>query len=209
MFKKSFLGGEKEEKVIDEIRKHIKILCSTCETFKRALKEGKEDLMLKVSELEREGDIVRREVIANIFEGAFLPFLRPNICKFVEIVDNAIDEIKDGAQKYVMNLRLEEEIKNDCIQIADLNLKICEMLSLAFETLLSGEDLREKSLAVRIYEKRIDEIEFNLIKKLIKREVKNFWEGKILSDFISHLANISDIIEDASDYLQIINVSIR
>ncbi|MDL1971345.1 MAG: TIGR00153 family protein [Candidatus Desulfofervidaceae bacterium] len=209
MFKKSFWGGEREERVIDNIKRHIKILCSACETFKRGLEEENEDLMLGVSDLEREGDIVRREVIANIYEGAFLPFLRPNICKFVEIVDNAIDKVEDTAQKFIMNLKLEEETKNDCVKIADLNLKICQMLLLTFEALLGGEDLREKNLAIRIYEKKVDEIKFYLIKKLIKKEVKNFWEGKILSDFISHLTNVSDIIEDAGDYLQIINVSIR
>jgi len=31
----------------------------------------------------------------------------------------------------------------------------------------------------------------------------------MISDFIYHLTNISDLIEDASDYLQIINVSLR
>jgi predicted phosphate transport protein (TIGR00153 family) len=83
------------------------------------------------------------------------------------------------------------------------------MLLIAFDTLFNKGDLREKTLAIRIYEKKVDEIKFDLISKLRKKEVKDFWEGRILSDFISYLTRISDVIEDASDYLHIINLSLR
>jgi uncharacterized protein Yka (UPF0111/DUF47 family) len=84
-----------------------------------------------------------------------------------------------------------------------------EMLLIAFETLFGKGDLREKTLAIRIYEKQVDEIKFDMIKKLRDKEVKNFWHGKMLSDFISFHTRISDVIEDASDYLHIINISLR
>jgi hypothetical protein len=86
---------------------------------------------------------------------------------------------------------------------------MCEMLLLAFETLSSREDLREKTLAIRIYEKKIDELKFDLLNKLRTKEVKGYWEGKILSDFISYLTQVSDVVEDASDYLYIISVSLK
>jgi predicted phosphate transport protein (TIGR00153 family) len=69
--------------------------------------------------------------------------------------------------------------------------------------------LREKTLAIRIYEKKVDDMKFDLIGRLRNKEVKNFWEGRALSDFISYLTHISDVIEDASDYLHIINLSMR
>jgi len=83
------------------------------------------------------------------------------------------------------------------------------MFLITFETMLKGDDLREKTLAIRIYEKKIDDIKFSLIKDIRKIPINNFWEGKTLSDFISGITNVSDIIEDASDYLQIINVSMK
>ena len=70
-------------------------------------------------------------------------------------------------------------------------------------------DLREKTLAIRIYEKQVDEIKYDLMNKLSEKEVKNFWHGKMLSDFVDFLARISNVIEDASDYLHIINISLR
>ena len=39
--------------------------------------------------------------------------------------------------------------------------------------------------------------------------VKDFWEGRILAEFVDGLTAISDVVEDASDYLHIINVSMK
>ena len=210
MLEKVFSGGKTEQRVIENIKKHIKTLCSASDCFKKAVEEQNKDLMLCVSDLEREGDSIRREIISTIYEGAFLPFLRPNICRFVEVVDEAFDTLKDAALAFdYLDPQLDKEIEDEYIKISDINLKMCEMLLLAFETLSSREDLREKTLAIRIYEKKIDELKFDLLNKLRTKEVKGYWEGKILSDFISYLTQVSDVVEDASDYLYIISVSLK
>lgn len=207
---KNVFGGSTEQKVIDDIRKHIHTLSSAAECFKKGLEEWDKDHMYCVSDLEREGDSIRREIISTIYEGAFLPFLRTNICRYVEIVDEAFDALKDAAFEFnYLGQELEEEIREDCIKIASINKEMCEMLTIAFDTLFNKGDLREKTLAIRIYEKKVDDIKFELISKLRKKEVKDFWEGRILSDFIAYLTHISDVIEDASDYLHIMNLSMR
>lgn len=207
---KNIFGGKKELRVIENIRRHISILHSASECFKKALEARSKNQMYCVPDLEREGDSVRREIISAIYEGAFLPFIRSNICRFVEIVDEAFDILEDAASEFeYLGPKLDEDIEEDCIKIADINLNMCDMLLIAFETLFDKGDLKEKTLAIRIYEKQVDEIKFDLISKLRKKEVKDFWEGSILSDFISYLTRISDVIEDASDYLHIINLSLR
>lgn len=209
MLKRVF-GDNTEQKVIDNIKKHMQILCSASECFKKGLQGWDKDQMYSVADLEREGDSVRREIISMIYEGAFLPFLRTNICRFVEIVDEAFDVLKDAAFEFEnLGPKLDEEIREDCIKISDINQQMCDMLILAFDTLFNKGDLREKTLAIRIYEKKVDDMKFDLISKLRNKEVKDFWEGKTLSDFISYLTLISDVIEDASDYLHIINLSMR
>ena len=200
--------GKKEQKVIENIRRHIKLLCAACEDFKSALETNNRNLMRNVVELEREGDSIRREIIASIYEGAFLPYLRPDLCKFVEIVDDVFDLLKDTASHY-LDTEIPDQIKGECVKVALLNIGICEMLLITFEAMLEGKDLREKTLAIRIYEKRIDDLKFSLIKEVREIPTRDFWDGKILSDFMSGLTMISDIIEDASDHLQMINVSMR
>ena len=207
---KTVFGGNTEQKVIDSIKKHMQILYSASECFKKGLQELNKDQMYCVAELEREGDSVRREIISTIYEGAFLPFLRTNICRFVEIVDEAFDVMKDAASEFEnLGPKLDQDIREDCIQIAEINQQMCDMLIIAFDTLFNKGDLREKTLAIRIFEKRVDDMKFDLIGRMRNKEVRNFWEGKTLSDFISYLTHISDVIEDASDYLHIINLSMR
>jgi len=207
---KNVFGGSTEQKVIDNIRKHMQILYSASGCFKKGMEEWDKEQMYCVADLEREGDSIRREIISTIYEGAFLPFLRTNICRFVEIVDEAFDVLKDAALEFEhLGPELDAEIREDCIKIADINQQMSDMLMIAFHTLFNKGDLREKTLAIRIYEKKVDDIKFDLISKLRKKEVKDFWEGRILSDFILYLTHISDVIEDASDYLHIINLSMR
>ncbi len=207
-FEKIMFISKKEEKVTDNMRKHIKLLCNACSLFGTAIEKNDRSLMQDLIDIERESDSIRREIISKIYEGAFLPYLRPDLCRFVEIVDHVFDILEDTVL-YYLDGKIPEQIKGECIRVAYLNSKICEMLLITFEAMLKGDDLREKTLAIRIYEKKIDDIKFGLIKDIRKIPVNNFWEGKILSDFISGITNISDIIEDASDSLQIINVSMK
>jgi predicted phosphate transport protein (TIGR00153 family) len=206
--RKALSQGNREQIVVEDMKRHIRLLCTACETFKCALEESNRSLMRHVMDLEREGDSIRREIISNVHDGAFLPYLRPDLCKFVEVVDSVFDILEDTASFY-LDARIPEDIHQECVRVALLNQRICEMLLLAFEAMLKGEDLSEKTLAVRIYEKKVDDIKFDLSRDLRKTSVESFWEGKALADFVSGLTTISDIIEDASDYVQIIAVAMR
>lgn len=209
MFLEKILShGKKERYVIEDIRRHIGLLCTACDVFKAALEKQNRDLVWEVVELEREADSVRRQVISHIYEGAFLPYLRPDLCKFVEIVDEVFDVLKETAFYCVEN-EVPGPLRDESIRVALLNFRMCDMLMSSFDAMLQGEDLREKTLAVRIFEKKIDDIKHDLSKEAEQVEVHNFWAGKALSDFITNLTMISDVIEDASDHLQIINVSTR
>jgi uncharacterized protein len=210
VLEKVFFSGKKEQTVIEKIKKHIQILNAAAECFRKAVENRDREQLYCVSDLEREADSIRREIVSMIYEGAFLPYLRSNLCRFVEIVEEAFDLLKEAASEFeYMAQGLDKEIEDDCIKIAEKNLQMGEMLLIAFETLYGKDDLREKTLAIRIYEKQVDEIKYDLVKKLSKIEVKNFWHGKMLSDFVDFLTRISNIIEDASDYLHIINISLR
>jgi predicted phosphate transport protein (TIGR00153 family) len=206
--RKALFQGKHEQGVVENMKNHVQLLCSACDSFKNALETGNRGLMRQVVELERKGDSIRREIISNVYEGAFLPYLRPDLCKFAELVDDVFDRLGDTAT-YYLDAKLPEPLRDECVRIALLNVRICEMFLVTFEAMLQGEDLREKTLAVRIYEKKIDDLKFGLLKDLRKTPVDGFWQGKVLADFISGLVTLSDIIEDASDHLQIINVSMR
>lgn len=203
-----FSLGKKEREVTEDMRAHLQLLCDACETFKGAIEKRDRNLMRRVIDLERQGDSVRRRVISHIYEGAFLPYLRPDLCRFAEVVDEVFDLLKDTAT-YSLDTDLPEALRSECVRVALLNFRMAEMLMITFEAMLKGQDLREKTLAIRIYEKKIDNMKFDIIGAAQQVPVADFWSGKMLSDLISGLTSISDIIEDASDHLQILNVGTR
>ena len=173
MFDKIFSQGKKERAVIDEIDGHLRLLVTACMDFHQGVKEKDRALVREVRDLEREGDTIRREIIAAIYSGAFLPFLRPELSRFVETVDQVFDDIENVANHY-LDMEPPETIMPECIRVGFFNVRICEMLQISFAAMLKGDNLREKSLAIRIYEKKIDDIKFNLLREVRKIPVKRF-----------------------------------
>jgi predicted phosphate transport protein (TIGR00153 family) len=209
MFLKKILSyGKQEDQVIENVKKHLQLLCLAFDSFYRGIKKNDSSMMREVIDLEREGDSVRREIIEIIYAGAFLPYLRPDLCRFVEAIDKVFDSLEDTALNY-SDVALAEQIREECVRVALMNTNMCEMLAISFDAMVNGEDLREKALAIRIYEKKIDDIKFSMLKEMRTIPVDNFWQGRTLAEFVSDLITISDMIEDASDYLQIINFSMR
>ena len=209
MFLKKILSyGKQEDQVIENNKKHLQLLYLAFDSFYSGIKKNDSSMMREVIDLEREGDSVRREIIETIYAGAFLPYLRPDLCRFVEAIDRVFDSLEDTALNY-SDVALPEQIREECVRVASMNTNMCEMLAISFAAMVNGEDLREKALAIRIYEKKIDDIKFNILKEMRTTPVENFWQGRTLAEFVSDLITISDMIEDASDYLQIINFSMR
>jgi uncharacterized protein len=209
MFLEKLLShGKKERQVTEDIRRHVGLLCTACSVFTTALDKQDRNRMMDVIDLEREGDSIRREVISQIYRGAFLPHLRQDLCKFLELVEEVFRLLKDTVSYYLEG-GLPAILKDDSIRVALLNQRMSEMLLITFDAMLRGEDLREKIFAIRIYEKKIDDIKFTLIGDAREVPIENFWKGKVLSDLLSSLTSISDTIEDASDHLQIIHLSTR
>jgi len=207
-FKKILSLGKPENRVLEMIREHVDILCNACWLFKTALEKRDTDLFRSVADREREGDRIRRSIIEAIYEGAFLPYIRPDLCKFVETLDQIFDKLQDAAFDG-LEVDIPESIETESIRVTHMNARMCEILKIMLVRLSKEDDLREKALAIRIYEKKIDDMKFSLLRDMRRIPVEDFWQGRILAEFIENLTGISNTIEDASDLLQIVNLSLR
>lgn len=209
MFLRKLIGhGNLEKDVVQDIDRHIQFLADGCDVFHKAIQKYNHQGMLQVKEAEREADVVRRDIVYKIYKGAFLPYLRPELTRFVEIVDQVFDLLERAATNHT-EIRLPEVLRSEAARVAYLNRQMCEMLRITFQSMLAGEDLREKLLAIRIYEKRIDDLEIWLMKDARSIQIHDFWEGHLLSSFLSDLCTVSDRIEDAGDHLAIISSIIK
>ncbi|MCX7823727.1 MAG: TIGR00153 family protein [Syntrophobacterales bacterium] len=207
MFKRFFYSEKNEQLVLKEMRTHLELLEQACRCFVDFLKGGDKRFLEEIVEIEREGDIVRRNILSTLYKGAFLPYLRPNIYRFVEIIDETLDLLKDKARLCEF-ISIPPILLDDTLQIAVLNTEMVRMLIIAFDTFVAGDDLRERVLAVRIYEKRIDDLYHDLFLRITKVSVEDFWQGRGLGDFFSLLVKLSDLVEDAGDVLSLLHLSL-
>ncbi len=207
-FRLSF--GKAEEEVINLFREHMNTVKMACEVFLLAMETDDKGLLNQVCELERQGDKLRREIALKLYGGAFLPAMRGTLYKLAETIDEILDMLEDTAIDYLrLNLHLDDEIREMCVRVAKINVKMSKDLLEAFNALRHGNSLENKTVKIRAREREIDVLRNRIYERMIKKEVSNYWEGKILSDFIDHLVDVSDIIEDAADLIQILNVSLR
>ncbi len=197
-----------EERVINGISQMISLAFSACESLRKAVEDKNKALLEEVFRLEREGDEIRRNITLEIYRGAFLPYLRPNIFRLVEIVDEILNTTEESA----MNFQKVEDLKfleiQEIYSILELNVKICSILSKNFSNFLKDpERLREGVIVVRIMEKEADNMKFAILEKLKEFNV-GFWDGYFISNFVESLERLSDVAEDAMDMLQIILLSL-
>jgi len=207
MFKRLFSSEKHEQVVLQEMKKHLELLERASQCLVNFLKSGDRSFLDEIFEIEREGDIVRRDILTVLYKGAFLPYLRPSLYRFVELVDETLDLVEDAA-RLLEFVSLSQSLRDDAFQIAVLNTEMVQMLIIAFDSFVAGDDLKEKILAIRLYEKRIDDLYHDLSYRLVDVPVENFWQGRGLADFLSFLVKISDLVEDIADVLSLIHLSL-
>ncbi len=206
--KKFVLGGEKEREVIETIREHINLVVSSNELMKTIIETGDREVIGEICEMEKMGDAMRRDVIIKIYAGAFIPALRSNFCNLVEMLDEVLDELEDLAMLYLMIDQLPDALLPDFVRIAEINLRMSQYLRDAFNA-LEGGDLSQILLRIKISEEEVDGIKGRLYQKLHLINYDSYLEWHFLMKFMDKLVNISDLVEDAADVIQILNVSIR
>lgn len=207
--KKFMLGGEKEKEVIEKFKEHIALVIEANEILKTAIEQKDAELIKEICEIERHGDVTRREIVLMIYEGAFIPALRANFCRLAESIDEILDTVEDVAILYLMIGEIKEDILADIIRISEVNLKMSKKLLETFENLEKDEDMSEKLLKIKISEEEVDSIKGKLYPKLKDVQFNSFAEWHFFINFVEKMITVSDLIEDSADIIQIINVSLR
>lgn len=206
--KKMFERG-KEREIVDLMKDLITLIRDASEIFLNCLRENDRVGIAEVCEIEKIGDSVRREIALKLYEGAFLPGIRGNLYRLAETLDEVLDTIEDATIMFMMIPQLYDDIRESCVRIAEINMKMADELFKTFTALESDEDLKDRTIRIRIMEEEVDAIKRDIFKRLMGKEVGTFWEGMAIHNFIKHLTNVSDLIEDAGDLIQILNVSLR
>lgn len=167
---------------------------------------------INVDHLETDADAMRRAVNDLLYRGAFLPIFRSDIHNFVERLDLIADAAETTCD-FLLGQRPEitPEAADPLRQILRQTLDAYAALHEAvtnFFTSANERVIRERLTVVGITESAIDDIEWKLTRQIFTAELP--LAAKIhLNQFLETLTEISDQIEDAGDYLDILLIGLK
>ncbi|MGC9174615.1 MAG: DUF47 domain-containing protein [Thermoprotei archaeon] len=210
--------GKREALAIETIIKEVKTVTETVRSMEGVIKGASagdwtvvEAESEKVSRNEEKADLVHREGMVIISEGAFFAGIREDILNLMETIDNIADYSKD-ASRVIAQFPVRPSDYNAVFSADDpMSLvKKAEDAMYILETCIkqlfsNPKESVKLAMDVERKEEEGDEIKARLIKKIFQNkssmDVLTLLE---LKDFILWLDNVLDAIEAASDIAIII-----
>ena len=208
----------KGKKILEMVDAHYEQSLSSFDHFSAFLEEylsnGASEaaltLMDKIDEEERKADELRRSIVTEFLNGGMLAQTRSEILKIVTLVDGIANKCQSLCKLMVyQKVSFMGSVKEDLREMLRLTQVQLEFLSEAIEALFSNyEPLLKDSKqleAVKHNEELIDEIEIGIIKTLFESDA-DLSEKNQQRYFVSKIADISDLIENIADEVQIMVV---
>jgi predicted phosphate transport protein (TIGR00153 family) len=169
-------------------------------------KSFKEDAY-QVHTIEHEADKVRRKIAEKLHEGAFLPIFREDYLILVERMDKIANRAESTCDLVVLTRpRIPEFLVQDFSELVDVTTSTFDPLKEAIQTYQKDyKRLMEAAHQIRLSERKIDQMVWNITKKLFKSKLDKA-EKLHLKQLIDAIADISDRIEDGADKLEAMEV---
>ncbi len=207
-----FSTGKIEKEVKGLIQQHIdlvdqclmdlnKMLVSAC-----AKKGECPEFTIRIHNNETAADKLRRTILQKIEKGAFLPNLRGELLKLIEIIDDVANRSETVGDYYVLyQPEFTDEQAKTLVEIGKMTKVAFDLLKEAYGSLFKNFNKTvEKCAEIELIEEQIDTIEWRIRKDIFKGE--DLAMNILKKDYVLLLCDISDKIEDASDMLEIMVV---
>lgn len=172
--------------------------------------EGFKEDAYQVHKLEHKADTVRRNIALKLYEGAFMPIFREDYILLAEVVDE-VANLTESASDFIVLTRpmIPEFLQQNFLEMVDATTDSYVPLTEALEMFNKDlSHLMEMTRKVGDKEQAVDEIFWELTKKLFKSRLDKA-EKLHLQQLFDRIAQISNIVEDAADRLEIMAVKRR
>ncbi len=227
----SILGGRMEKDAFEILRGNAKAVTAVVKKFEEVVKayfidqdtEKAETLGRELSKLETKADGGRRDFLALLNRGAFLPAVRGDLAWLAERLDRVADTAEGAMRVLLLRKHLATELrkvekKNKKIKdieerlfkMAGTTTATVELLQESVESLtINIDDALRKAHDVDNLEHQVDLIEGSIVNDVYELE-KLFSPLSVvqLIDFIRRFGNISDRAEDMSDSMAILAMTL-
>lgn len=227
----SIIGGKNEQRAFEILKNNAKTVTETVRKFEEVVKAyfidedvGRaERLGRELSNIETKADGGRREFIAMLNQGAFLPAFRGDLAWLAERLDRIADTAEGATRVLLMRKQLFNalkkaerrnrkilDIKKRLRKMATATTETVELLQRAVEVLaVNIDDALRKARDVDNLEHQVDLIEGSLINDIY--ELEKLFDPLTVSqlvEFIRRLGNIADRAEDMSDSIVILALTL-
>ncbi|MCT4613228.1 MAG: DUF47 family protein [Clostridia bacterium] len=208
-----FQKGKQIDELINTHMNSVKECKYTFEEFiSEVFNEGPdarlEALVKKISRLESDADEHRHESIKNLLNGSLLPDTRREMLKIVDGIDRIANDIEEISKEiYLQKMKFPKEFHDQILDVEKKEQEQLELLCKVIDNLLLNTNKYEDNIdmikEIRSLESDIDDIEFAMIKELYDMKYELAYKNQVRVA-ISSIADISDLIENISDLLEII-----
>ena len=205
------------EVMISEQLKDVKECLVSFESFIRAACttdvnfDTLDALAVSVGLKESTADDSLRSMIDALGEGVYLPSTRESLIDIATMCDKVANKCESAANMIVFQqFTIPTEYNEAMVEIVALTHKQFDILENAVKTLFTKVDelVRDHKILdeIRALESEVDAIEQGLYRKIFKLDM-GLAERTQLASFVDLVADLSDIIENIADKIQIMIIS--
>ena len=216
MLGKNSKGTKIHALIMEEVR-DVKSCLISFEGFLRAsttpetVVETLRVLAAGVSQAEDVADVSLRKMIDSLAGGAFLPSTREELIEISTNCDRIANKCEHFANMAVFQrFRFPADFNQDIMEIVSITHDQFEILEKSISKLFAnfGELAKDHKILdeIRAYESAVDKIEQNLYDRIFAMDI-TLAEKMQLTQFVEYLADLSDIIENLADKIQIMLIT--
>ncbi len=196
-----------EIKVYEKVINHAEVCASTAKALREAIDAAikgdmPRDLIERVYELEKQADVLRRQILDDLAKGGLPPLTREDFVRLAERVDKVADWSKEAARliKASQGLSLDDELKALVRSLAEAEVKAANLLHRALTEMQSSYD--SALSIIKEIEKLEDEADEDYVKALALTAKLPCPKMVLVERLIDAIENAIDACEDASDVLE-------
>lgn len=202
--------GKKEKKIINMFKDHLEKVEEGIELLDDLVhayikKENFKQLCEKISQIENQADILRRDIEKEMYNGGFLPNFRGDLLGIIENVDKVMNKTESVSDIfYYEGPFIPEELAEEFVKLSEEIIKTYKNLKSAIEFIFDNIDNASEIIKkvetsehnADIHEKNIKETVFKMNLALSQKlHIKQVCEN---------MGDIADRAENTSDRLNIL-----
>ena len=170
-----------------------------------------DSLRIAVGDAENAADVSLRTMIDSLNDGSYLPSTREDLISIATSCDKIANKCEDVSKLIVLfKLTLPEQFAKDIKEIFSITEQQFEKLEESIDMLFSNMNALQKNHAIldeiRSLETKVDVIEYSISKRIFDMDMELAAKMQLF-DLIDLFCDISDIIENIADKIQIMLIA--